>query len=161
MGLSNCRRTVGSAKSGHCSFLTVRSMRAVVLWASTPAAAGTQMVLKSEEPVIHNGQVLQDDRGRPLMRRTYTPTRGSAAAWIRLAKLLEELKTEGPAQAEWSHYGQLFGQKGQKPGERRYHCHLQGGRQTMLACWRVWRDTLIVEVYYVGSHGKAPYSRIP
>lgn len=76
---------------------------------------------------------------------------------VKLATLLEELKAEGPVQAEWSHYGQLFGQKGQKPGERRYHCHLQGGRQTMVACWRVWRDTIIVEVYYVGSHGKAPY----
>jgi hypothetical protein len=38
------------------------------------------------------------------------------------------------------------------------HCHLIKGRPTYVACWEV-KDpkNKILEVYYVGTHEKAPY----
>jgi mRNA-degrading endonuclease RelE of RelBE toxin-antitoxin system len=74
-----------------------------------------------------------------------------------LAQLVLDLVAEGPVRSEWAHYGQLKHQKGQKPTEKRYHCHIQSGRQTVVACWRVNGNEIKIEVYFVGSHGDAPY----
>jgi hypothetical protein len=39
-----------------------------------------------------------------------------------------------------------------------FHCHLTQGRPTYVACWRLLDKTKRkIEVYYVGTHEKAPY----
>ena len=71
--------------------------------------------------------------------------------------LRDELAVEGPVQKEWPNYGMLRKQAGQKATERRYHCHLKKGRPTYVACWSVMKKSIIIDVYYVGTHEKAPY----
>jgi mRNA-degrading endonuclease RelE of RelBE toxin-antitoxin system len=73
--------------------------------------------------------------------------------------LLEELELEGPMQPEWPNYGKLKGLKGVKKTDARYHCHLQRGKPTYVACWRLDDNSheKQIEVYYVGTHEKAPY----
>ncbi len=40
----------------------------------------------------------------------------------------------------------------------KHHCHLKKGHPTYVVCWRVTSKQLkTVEVYYVGTHEKAPY----
>jgi mRNA-degrading endonuclease RelE of RelBE toxin-antitoxin system len=60
--------------------------------------------------------------------------------------LVEDLKDEGPYQLSWPNYSPL--------GEDRYHCHL---KHSWVACWQWAKDTIEIEVYYVGSRSKAPY----
>ncbi len=60
--------------------------------------------------------------------------------------LLLDLKTKGPVQAEWKNYSRLTGNK--------YHCHLN---YRYVACWTYEKETITVEVYYVGSRESAPY----
>ena len=65
--------------------------------------------------------------------------------------IFEDLKVDlmlnGPQQPEWMNYSKL--------GPNKYHCHLN---YNYVACWQVEADnTLIVEVYYVGSRENAPY----
>lgn len=81
----------------------------------------------------------------------------SLKARKRLRDLIGDLALLGPERKGWSHYSQLKGQKGQAKSERRYHCHLTDGKDCIVACWRVQNHTIIIEVYYVGSHQKAPY----
>lgn len=64
------------------------------------------------------------------------------------ALLLEELKS-GPETPKWPNYGKL--------GTVTYHCHLKKGRPTYVACWAVDKKNKIIEVYYAGTHEKAPY----
>lgn len=71
--------------------------------------------------------------------------------------LVNDLKDSGPEQTDWLNYGKLKGQKGQKKNEARYHCHLRRGRPTWVACWTVWGKEIEIEIYYVGTHEKAPY----
>lgn len=74
-------------------------------------------------------------------------------ALLKFRLLFEELTHRGPALHEWPSYGKL---KGRKDDER--HCHLQKGKPTYVCCWRVKDKKLkIIEVYYVGTHEKAPY----
>ncbi len=55
---------------------------------------------------------------------------------------------------QWSNYGKLHGKKG--VDER--HCHLNKGHPTYVACWRILnKQKRMIEVYYVGTHEKAPY----
>jgi hypothetical protein len=67
--------------------------------------------------------------------------------------LITELKEFGPA-VHWPNYGKL---KNQGQGIDRRHCHLQKGRPTWVACWEVHAKHKKIEVYYVGTHEKAPY----
>jgi mRNA-degrading endonuclease RelE of RelBE toxin-antitoxin system len=46
----------------------------------------------------------------------------------------------------WYNYSKL--------GENEYHCHLS---YHYVACWRHEKQTIIIEVYYVGSRENAPY----
>lgn len=70
-----------------------------------------------------------------------------------LRLLFEGLTHDGPAQPGWPNYGKLQGNKGDKR-----HCHLQKGRPTYVCCWEVIdKKQKIIEVYYVGTHEKAPY----
>lgn len=61
-----------------------------------------------------------------------------------------DLQKNGPNLTKWPNYGAL--------GKNRFHCHLKKGRPTYVACWRVIdKQTREIEVYYVGTHEKAPY----
>ena len=68
--------------------------------------------------------------------------------------LVRDLEKNGPATSgEWKNYGKLQGHKGDKR-----HCHLSKGKPTYVCCWEVINKELkITEVYYVGTHEKAPY----
>lgn len=68
-------------------------------------------------------------------------------------ELIRELEHRGPA-VNWPNYGKL---RNQVKGIDRRHCHLKKGRPTWVACWEVESKEHIIEVYYVGTHEKAPY----
>lgn len=71
-----------------------------------------------------------------------------------LRLLFEDLSNKGPTLLDWPNYGKLHGKK----GTDRRHCHLQKGRPTYVCCWKVLdKERKIIEVYYVGTHEKAPY----
>lgn len=73
-----------------------------------------------------------------------------ASAFIVLLRKLEEV---GPS-VNLPNYGKL---KNQGKGIDRRHCHLKKGRPTWVVCWEVETKERIIEVYYVGTHEKAPY----
>ena len=61
-----------------------------------------------------------------------------------------DLKRNGPNLPSWPNYGSL--------GKDQFHCHLRKGRPTYVACWKVMdKKAKQIEVYYVGTHEKAPY----
>lgn len=64
--------------------------------------------------------------------------------------LLKELKTSGPYMAHWPNYTKM-------PDDN-YHCHIKKGRPTYVVCWKIYdKKHKIIEVYYAGTHEKAPY----
>lgn len=63
--------------------------------------------------------------------------------------LVYDLQKNGPSLPSWPNYGSL--------GKDHFHCHLRKGRPTYVACWRVDKQAKQIEVYYVGTHEKAPY----
>jgi hypothetical protein len=63
--------------------------------------------------------------------------------------LLEDLERSGPNQPTWPHYSKLK--------DAIYHCHIERGRPTYVACWRADKKQKSIEVYYAGTHEKAPY----
>jgi len=64
----------------------------------------------------------------------------------KLAILLMDLRDNGPIQPNWPNYSKLSNKK--------YHCHLG---YSWVACWKNEKNTITIEVYYVGSREKAPY----
>lgn len=73
---------------------------------------------------------------------------------LRLYLLFEDLVDKGPAVTTWPNYGKLKSNK----GVDKRHCHLQKGKPTYVCCWEVIdKKHKIIEVYYVGTHEKAPY----
>jgi mRNA-degrading endonuclease RelE of RelBE toxin-antitoxin system len=61
-----------------------------------------------------------------------------------------ELIQKGPMRGNWKNYSKISNAK--------HHCHLKSGKPTYVACWEVKDKTIkIIEVYYVGTHEKAPY----
>jgi hypothetical protein len=73
---------------------------------------------------------------------------------LMLRLLFEDLANKGPAVSDWPNYGKLHGKK----GVDKRHCHLQKGNPTYVCCWEVIdKKRKIIEVYYVGTHEKAPY----
>lgn len=64
----------------------------------------------------------------------------------KLAVLANDLRDQGPVQAAWPNYSKL--------SSTEYHCHLE---RSWVACWRHEKQSIIIEVYYVGSREKAPY----
>ena len=71
-----------------------------------------------------------------------------------LRLLFEDLANKGPAVSDWPNYGKLRGKK----GVDKRHCHLKKGNPTYVCCWEVIdKKRKIIEVYYVGTHEKAPY----
>ena len=69
--------------------------------------------------------------------------------------LVEDLKHQGPAPGKgWPNYGKLH----TRQNEDKRHCHLTKGRPTYVACWQILdASKKTIEVYYVGTHEKAPY----
>ena len=76
------------------------------------------------------------------------------SVYAALLLLMEDLAQYGPAAGgTWKNYGKLKGL-----GSDKRHCHLIKGRPTYVCCWEVVNNTLkIIEVYYAGTHEKAPY----
>lgn len=73
---------------------------------------------------------------------------------LQLRFLFMELATKGPSVSDWPNYGKLHGKKSRD----KRHCHLQKGKPTYVCCWEVIsKKRKIIEVYYVGTHEKAPY----
>lgn len=71
----------------------------------------------------------------------------------RVNALRKAIEFGGPVQHSMAHFGKLSGW-----ADETYHCHLNKGRPTYVAVWRVKdRKVCIVEVIYVGTHEKAPY----
>lgn len=68
--------------------------------------------------------------------------------------LKRDLEMHGPSTGgTWKNYSKLTGVKGDKR-----HCHLSSGKPTYVCCWEVISKQLkIMEVYYAGTHEKAPY----
>lgn len=63
-----------------------------------------------------------------------------------------EIQVSGPVRGNWKNYSKL--------GATTHHCHLKSGHPTYVACWEVLskdKTVRLVEVYYVGTHEKAPY----
>lgn len=67
----------------------------------------------------------------------------------KLVLLLADLADKGPVRGEWPNYGKLPGGK--------HHCHLKNGKPTYVAVWNEEKETVTVEIVYVGTHEKAPY----
>lgn len=64
------------------------------------------------------------------------------------AQLLMDLEN-GPNAYHWPNYSKL--------GTVKYHCHLKKGHPTYVACWTADKKNQVIEVYYAGTHEKAPY----
>ena len=71
-----------------------------------------------------------------------------------LLLLMRDLAENGPCpQANWKNYGKI-----KASAQDKRHCHILKGRPTYVCCWEVVDKTLkILEVYYAGTHEKAPY----
>jgi len=70
--------------------------------------------------------------------------------------LLRDLQQSGPQLPGWPHF-----QKNHGTGKIEcYHCHLQRGKPTWVAIWRVLgKREKQLEIRYVGTHEKADYQR--
>ena len=64
----------------------------------------------------------------------------------KLGRLVLDLRDKGPEQPNWPNYSKLHVNK--------YHCPLS---YSWVACWEHEKNSIIIEVYYVGSREKAPY----
>lgn len=72
-----------------------------------------------------------------------------------LRVLIKEIELSGPIRKNWPHFGALTGKN---IPSNSYHYHLKDGRPTYVACWCIQDKKIkIVEIYYVGTHKKAPY----
>ncbi|MCC2667401.1 MAG: cytotoxic translational repressor of toxin-antitoxin stability system [Gammaproteobacteria bacterium] len=76
-------------------------------------------------------------------------------ALFALRLLIEDLRRNGPAPGKgWPNYGKLTQEK-QRDCR---HCHLKKGKPTYVCCWEIKdKQKQIIEIYYVGTHEKAPY----
>jgi len=72
----------------------------------------------------------------------------SKNAYIAFLRLLVNLKDK-PEAHNWPNYGKL--------GRSSYHCHLKKGNPTYVVCWTADKKNKTIEVYYAGTHEKAPY----
>jgi hypothetical protein len=80
----------------------------------------------------------------------------SKSAFDALNLLVVDLKNNGPFPGNaWPNYSKL---KGVKKNRDLRHCHLVKGNPTYVCCWEVKdKKVKIIEVYYAGTHEKAPY----
>jgi len=75
------------------------------------------------------------------------PVKAQDSFW-RLFAVLRDGSPTGPR--NWRNHGKLKGRIAD------YHCHLTSDHR-WVACWRGEEGTLLVEIYYLGSHQDAPY----
>lgn len=69
---------------------------------------------------------------------------------LKLRTLVLEIEVAGPVRGNWKNYGKLE--------EIKHHCHIKSGHPTYVVCWEVIdKNKKTAEVYYVGTHEKAPY----
>lgn len=69
-----------------------------------------------------------------------------------LYTLIREMKISGPYRNNWRNYGKF------KACNNIFHCHINSGRPRYVVCWEVMnKREKLIEVYYVGTHEKAPY----
>ncbi len=69
---------------------------------------------------------------------------------LQFRELVRDIQISGPVKGNWKNYSKL--------GPHQHHCHIKSGRPTYVVCWEVADKKIpIVEVYYVGTHEKAPY----
>ena len=66
-----------------------------------------------------------------------------------LVLLIKDMEARGPHCHEWPNFSKLKIEI--------YHCHIEKGRPTYVACWRSDKKNKSIEVYYAGTHEKAPY----
>lgn len=69
-----------------------------------------------------------------------------ASVQKRFGYLVRDLSETGPMQPSWANFSKL--------GVDKYHCHLG---YSWVACWRHDKETILIEVYYVGSRQNPPY----
>ncbi len=70
--------------------------------------------------------------------------------------LAKEIEVLGPIRKNWRNFSAL--RKSRKVPSNAFHCHIKKGNPTYVVCWKVIEKARrIVEVYYVGTHEKAPY----
>lgn len=67
-----------------------------------------------------------------------------------LRLLFQDLK-KGPMKGNWPNFQPFRGRKFD------YHCHLNKGKPTYVACWKACKISRTIVIYYVGTHEKAPY----
>ena len=66
-----------------------------------------------------------------------------------------DLMMNGPTLNTWPNYTK---EKGRGKGIDKRHCHLKKGKPTWVACYEIVdKEIKLLEVYYVGTHEKAPY----
>lgn len=72
-----------------------------------------------------------------------------------LQTLTKELACKGMNPGpQWPNLGKIKGRSGQTL----WHCHLIKGKPTYVCCWElIDKQEKLIEVYYVGTHEKAPY----
>ncbi len=76
--------------------------------------------------------------------------------YAQFALLAKEIEIVGPFRKNWPHFGALG--KGRGIPQDSYHCHIKSGKPTYVACWYIENKKIkVVEIYYVGTHEKAPY----
>lgn len=72
------------------------------------------------------------------------------AVQLKLRALVLEIQAAGPVRGNWKNYSKL--------SDSKHHCHLKAGHPTYVVCWDVvGKEIKVVEIYYVGTHEKAPY----
>jgi len=75
-----------------------------------------------------------------------------------LLALEKALKWCGPVQHKRPHYGKI---RGLKKNVDIHHCHLNQGRPTYVAAWKVAdKQNKKVEIVHVGTHEKTDYRRL-
>lgn len=63
--------------------------------------------------------------------------------------LLLDMRFQGPVRGNWKNYSKL--------SKDIHHCHIKKGHPTYVCCWRSDPRLRVIEVFYVGTHEKAPY----
>jgi mRNA-degrading endonuclease RelE of RelBE toxin-antitoxin system len=67
-----------------------------------------------------------------------------------VAALIYEISECGPVRGNWPNFSKLE--------KNKYHCHIKRGKPTYVVCWEIIdKKVKLVEIYYVGTHEKAPY----
>jgi mRNA-degrading endonuclease RelE of RelBE toxin-antitoxin system len=89
-------------------------------------------------------QVEYTAKARKQMKKLPEPVADTVLA------LVIDIEDGGPVRGDWPNFSKL--------NQPNFHCHLKKGRPTYVACWRVIdKKKKLIEVYYVGTHEKAPY----